>query len=272
MPIIHPSSRVHAPPGSAGTDMSDNSASRHLTRLFIVLICGLILGAVMRPVLGDLYRSYQRRTNTPPPMSEYLYQSRSAQFKRLDPLVAPGGIVYLGDSITALANLNEYFQSDTNHIVDRSIGGDTTLGVLERVTETFPADASLVVILLGVNDLIQGADAPITAERLTRICMLLLEKYAVGHIVLESVTQSPAVEPGVIARLNELLKDLATGNPRISFLGLQLADNDDDIEGSNFCVDGVHFTDLGCLRRFGQEVAHIRKIAPEIDIRLRVEE
>jgi len=80
-----------------------------------------------------------------------------------------GAIVFLGDSIT------EGWHSLTNdfprlHVVNRGIGGDTTRGVLYRLkADVLDLDPKAIVLLIGTNDVGNGADPDDVAANIRQI-------------------------------------------------------------------------------------------------------
>ena len=67
-------------------------------------------------------------------------------------------IVFLGDSITeAGEDWNKYF--NTQNIVNRGISGDTTEGVLARLSEICYYKPLAVFLLIGINDIF-NTDSP----------------------------------------------------------------------------------------------------------------
>ncbi|BDU25746.1 GDSL-type esterase/lipase family protein [Flavobacterium sp. GSB-24] len=65
--------------------------------------------------------------------------------------VAKNEIILLGDSITNCANWDEIFSGQ--HVKNRGISGDITLGVLDRMGEIVRREPKKVFILIGINDI-----------------------------------------------------------------------------------------------------------------------
>lgn len=73
-------------------------------------------------------------------------------FKAYNRYVKAGGIVFVGDSITQDFNVYEYFQD--HQVYNRGIGGDTSLGLLDRLDESiFDLKPKKVFLQIGTNDL-----------------------------------------------------------------------------------------------------------------------
>ena len=70
--------------------------------------------------------------------------------------VAPGDVVFLGDSMTDMAPWHELFPGLP--VKNRGIAGDTVGGVLARVEAVLAPAPRAIFLLVGANDLNQGAD------------------------------------------------------------------------------------------------------------------
>lgn len=79
----------------------------------------------------------------------YFYDQRRSFFETMP--VAKNEIILLGDSITNCANWDEIFSGQ--HVKNRGISGDITLGVLDRMGEIVRREPKKVFILIGINDI-----------------------------------------------------------------------------------------------------------------------
>jgi lysophospholipase L1-like esterase len=97
------------------------------------------------------------------------YHQANAELKRQP--VPPGRVVFMGDSITDLWRLEEYFPGQP--YVNRGIGGQTTPQMLARmypdVVELKPA---AMVLLAGINDIARNT-GPSTAEMIQHNIMAM---------------------------------------------------------------------------------------------------
>jgi lysophospholipase L1-like esterase len=79
------------------------------------------------------------------------FHHRVEDFKRFNQQAMPGGIVFVGDSITQEFQIHEFFPNQLMY--NRGIGGDTTQGLLTRLEESvFGLKPKLVVLQMGTND------------------------------------------------------------------------------------------------------------------------
>jgi len=93
-------------------------------------------------------------------------QRLATQYELLE--VQPGDTVFLGDSITYGGRWNELFPNASTR--QRGIDGDTTTGVLARLTPIAEARPGQVFLLIGTNDLFFGVpEAEIIANIVTII-------------------------------------------------------------------------------------------------------
>jgi len=73
-------------------------------------------------------------------------------FTHLNGCSKPGGIVFLGDSITDFFRVNEFFHGV--YVINRGISGDTTDGILNRLPESvYELSPAKVFLMIGTNDL-----------------------------------------------------------------------------------------------------------------------
>ena len=84
--------------------------------------------------------------------SEY-YNQKVAAFKEENANFSKGQIVFIGDSITDLYHLDDYYADLDKATYNRGIGGDTTQGVIDRLQVSLYGIApSEIVLMIGTND------------------------------------------------------------------------------------------------------------------------
>lgn len=80
------------------------------------------------------------------------YHMKVAEFRVLNRYTKPHGIVFVGDSITQSYPVHEFYPGLP--VYNRGIGGDTTIGLMNRLDESiFDLHPDVVVLLIGTNDL-----------------------------------------------------------------------------------------------------------------------
>jgi lysophospholipase L1-like esterase len=80
------------------------------------------------------------------------YFGRTNEFKLYNRFAKPGGIVFIGDSLTQRYPLQDFYPN--MHVYNRGIDGDTTVGLLKRLNlSVFDLKPKVVVLQIGTNDL-----------------------------------------------------------------------------------------------------------------------
>ena len=96
-----------------------------------------------------------------------------------------GGIVFLGDSITEFLNVDEYLHA--YHIINRGIAGDTTSGVLRRLGGVIALKPRKLFLLIGTNDIGDGAFTVPIARNIREIVSRVQAKSPQTKIYLQGV-------------------------------------------------------------------------------------
>jgi lysophospholipase L1-like esterase len=131
-------------------------------------------------------------------------------------------VVFLGDSITQGwgDNLGNAFPEAK--VANRGISGDTTRGVLIRLEEDVLAlSPSGIVLLIGTNDLEEGADPETIAANLKLIVANIKEHSTSVPILLCEVFPSSATKKrpaNQIKRINQLYASAVRGDPQITLI------------------------------------------------------
>ena len=120
--------------------------------IIAVLVVGLVLGMEPKKSAEVLMHEY--------------YDNKYSSFATQNANLSKGQIVFLGDSITDLCPLDDYYSDLPLASYNRGIGGDTTKGVLNRLKiSAYDLAPSKIVLLIGINDLLGGGrDVDSTAK------------------------------------------------------------------------------------------------------------
>ena len=133
-----------------------------------------------------------------------------------------GALVFLGDSITQGWGDSMGDKFAPAKVANRGISGDTTRGVLIRMEEdVLSLNPSGVVLLIGTNDLEEGAAPDVIAANLALIIAKLKAHKASMPIVLCKVfpsADSKKRPSSLIKRINELYKKAVYGDPQVTIL------------------------------------------------------
>jgi len=237
----------------------------------VVLAGGLLLGGWLRPHLGDYYRRLQRDpAQAPAPLQPPLWAVKSAQFERLDPLSPHASVVYLGDSLTDWMAVNELLSVDGGALLNRAIPGDTSAGLLARLSQSFPAGVALCFLMIGRNDLGRGAGPAQTADRIIQIARMLTDTHGTEHVVVESVLPFAGTRAKDAPVLNDRLRRGVSGqSAALSFLDLYPSFLRDGKRDASLYADDTHLNLRGIELRLRLELEHAARSAPALRLQLR---
>ncbi len=148
-----------------------------------------------------------------------LWRDRREQWSK-DRETEQGAVVFFGDSITqGWASLAKDFPSFK--VANRGIGGDTTRGLRYRLAgDVIVLHPRAVSMLIGTNDLDQGAEPEVVAENVKAIVRELHAAFPAMPIVMNKVMPrgaKPGKFPEKIPRLNALYEEAFRGDKLVSF-------------------------------------------------------
>jgi lysophospholipase L1-like esterase/predicted esterase len=131
-----------------------------------------------------------------------------------------GAVVFFGDSITqGWGSLAQDFPNFKT--ANRGISGDTTRGLRLRLDDVLALKPRAVSILIGTNDLDQGAEPEVVVENLKAIVGDLLKANPKLPIVINKVMprgRKAGKFPDKIQALNALYDQAFAGNPQVTFV------------------------------------------------------
>lgn len=175
-----------------------------------------------------------------------------ASFLEENPTLAHGGIVFLGDSLTDLCDLEATYPG--MGYINRGIGGDTTEGVLERFDETvLPLEPSTIVLLIGINDLNYGRSVDATLRSYEQLIDHIKTRLPDVRLILVSLPPVNGTKYAPllliqekIVLLNEALALLAEDNGAY-FVDIHpaLLEEDADRLDPVYSDDGLHWNAAG---------------------------
>lgn len=175
-----------------------------------------------------------------PDRSNYLH--RESLFERLPK--PQNRVVFVGDSLTQYGEWAEMFPGALN----RGIGGDTSAGLLQRVTTVTALHPRTIFLMIGANDLFNlGLTPQQTVENTRKIIAAIQRDSPKAEIVLQSnlPTWNPRQNAHSLA-VNEQLKRLAN-NTTIVYLDLYRVFLRGDILNPALTTDGGHLNGEGYL-------------------------
>lgn len=152
------------------------------------------------------------------------------------------GLLFLGDSLTAFHDWQDF----GGHY-NAGVPGDTTEGLLYRLGYLLDKGPHTVVLMIGINDLLQGVNLE-TVKTNYRLIIESLED--VGRVILLSnlpitrFADADGLNAKVIV-LNMFLKELASTHG-LTYLDLYACFKDESGKLKEaYTTDGVHLTAMG---------------------------
>ena len=177
-----------------------------------------------------------------------------------------GALVFLGDSITQGWGNDMGGAFGGVQVANRGISGDTTRGLLIRLEEdVLSLNPSGVILLIGTNDLEEGAKPEVIAGNLKLLVAALKKHNARMPIILCEVMPSSATKKrpaALIKEINQLYKAAVKGDPQITVLDTWtlFADVKGDAKKPEF-PDLLHPNKLG----YAKWAAALRPILATLD-------
>jgi lysophospholipase L1-like esterase len=173
-------------------------------------------------------------------------------FLQENPTLDQGGVVFLGDSLTDLCDLDTYYPH--RGYINRGIGGDTTEGVLRRFDETvLPLTPSTIVLLIGINDFNYGRTIDATYQSYERLVRHILDVLPDVRLIVLSLAPVNGLAYPPLLLLPEKIR---TFNVRLEALTQEsgaiwvdihepLLQNASNLLDSAYSDDGLHWNALG---------------------------
>jgi lysophospholipase L1-like esterase len=216
----------------------------HLTRnaalLSAVFVYGIGVGRYEWPPFNRLKAAYLDVADS----NTSYYTARFSLFQS-----TPGSadVVMLGDSITEGGNWAELLPGIK--VINRGIAGDTSSGVLARLSEVIARKPKLVFIMVGVNDLKRFESRPeVIAGNIKELVDRLQESHitpVVQSILFVGEAHKPDINPA-IRQLNALLRIVAS-EASVPFLDVNAVLAPGGILADQFTYDGAHLTGAAYL-------------------------
>jgi lysophospholipase L1-like esterase len=187
--------------------------------------------------------------------------SRVCREARTRPVILPGVVSMLGDSLTFHGDWAELLGCE--HVNNFGVEGETTAEILQRLPDVLAADPPGVFIMGGANDILQGLTPLQTMENLT---MMVRQLSSAGvPVFVEAITPVRDDYAGAVsaARFNA---EAASRNAMISGAvqqaGAVWIDWGSSLEPSDYLIDAIHYSPSGYERRAAQVHRHLSSCRP----------
>lgn len=184
--------------------------------------------------------------NTSFPRRPYAEERRTL-FEEL--AVRSDSIVLLGDSLTDRGEWQELLNRDD--VGNRGIAGDTTLDVLARLEPLLKPAPSMVLLMVGINDLEAGRSTSQVLDGIEEIVQRIRSASASTRILVQSILPvHEGLHDGVAT--NERIAEINTALPAVAARHaaehMDVASALTNVGGQldeAFTIDGVHLTGAG---------------------------
>ena len=186
------------------------------------------------------------------------YQSKCNSFTVQNFNLSKGQIVFLGDSITDLYPLDDYYADLDLATYNRGIGGDTTQGVLDRMkVSLYDLTPSKIVLLIGTNDINGGVKTEKIVENYAKILSEIerelpeAELYCVSVIpqntTLETYTEIKVSETTArILEMNKKIQEIVKNSNQAVYVDLfSLLADENNMLIKKYSDDGIHLNENG---------------------------
>ena len=153
-------------------------------------------------------------------------------------------IVMLGDSQIDLANWEDLFPS--NEITNHGIRADTTDGVLDRIDLTCNMNPTKVFIMIGINDLLNGANIDDIYKNYQRIVNELIKNKI--NVYIQSILLVGNKRKNLnnhVTKLNKMLENYTQTNLLITYIDLNDALSNGSCLSEEYTIDGIHLNGKG---------------------------
>lgn len=181
------------------------------------------------------------------------YHQRKSHFENLPN--SKNEIILLGNSITDGCEWSELFNN--NKIKNRGISGDTTEGVLCRISEVTESNPAKVFLMIGINDLARGVSRDTIYANICRIANLLVKQSPKCKVYIQSILPVNPVfgkfsghcsKTDDILWINEQLDNWCKSNDaRYIDLFSKFKNEGDNYLDKKYTNDGLHLTGAGYL-------------------------
>lgn len=121
--------------------------------IIFIIVTLLLVSAVS--VMGVVLLN--SKNNTQSDYMQQYYNEHVEAYRVENNNFSKGQIVFIGDSITDLYHLDDYYSDLDKATYNRGIAGDTTTGVINRLkVSLYDLEPSEVVLMIGINDINLG--------------------------------------------------------------------------------------------------------------------
>lgn len=187
--------------------------------------------------------------------SQDYFDKKVAQFTMENANFSKGQIVFIGDSITDLYHLDDYYQDLPLRTYNRGIGGDVTGMLLKRIqVSLYDLEPTKVVLMIGINDINGGVSTDTILKNYNDILSGIKTKLPSTKVYTMSILPINNDVPGYIdvkksteriLSINEEIKEMAS-NYSYQYMDLfSLVKDDGNHLKKEYSLDGIHLSEQG---------------------------
>lgn len=182
------------------------------------------------------------------------YYQRATLFEVLP--TSKSDIIFLGNSITNGGEWAELLRNP--HAKNRGISGDTTQGVLDRLSTITKGKPSKIFLLIGTNDLSRGKSVDEVAKNVEKIVVRVKRESPATKLYVQSVFPVNPKFNKFLGHMNRQ-KDIAALNAKIKAVAARhgvtyidvyksLVIPSTDVMNPEYTNDGLHLLGKGYLK------------------------
>ena len=229
-----------------------STSKRKFGLLEAIYICTtlLLVGALITALVSINTKEAEQQDY----FQEY-YNNKVAAFSVENANYAKGQNVFIGDSITDLYHLDEYYSDLDKATYNPGIGGDTTIGVLDRLdVSLFQIAPSNIVLMIGINDINCGYLEDDIVARYTSILDNIKSNLPSSKLFVMSILPMHDAMPdyvdldkntAIIISINSKIKLLAEERSYQYMDLFSLVKDDNNRLVKAYSEDGIHLNDAG---------------------------
>ncbi len=151
----------------------------------------------------------------------------------------------LGDSLTDWGDWNELLERE---VANHGIAGDTIAGARRRLGAALAERPRVLALLIGINDLLNGASAPAAADAILDLAREVRQRAPETRLLVQSLLPTGGLYGALNAQVDEINARLAAAADEIGYgyveVNEALRGSDGNID-PRYTTDGVHLSRAG---------------------------
>ncbi len=238
--------RSHRPEAIASTEFSSASTvPKSGSQLYSQRVAALSTGHLSTRLPANSFQSVWSNATQQPTYEQWrTLMKREAAIAAKESTTQQLGVL-LGDSLSLWFPSDRLPQPQT--WLNQSISGETTSGILHRLSDFAATRPRVIYLMAGINDLKQGATDNEILWNVRQIITQLRQTQPQAKVIVQSVlpTRSVVASSDRITQLNRQLKALSTYNGAYFLdLSAQMADATGKLR-QDLTTDGLHLSAKG---------------------------